>query len=104
VTPGQPLGYADLDTVQRTLRLVPPPAASGILELLYIQVPPNVTAVAPGADLPFADEFASAIKYVTLGVLLRKVGRLMDPERASYCDRRYELAQTVTSIILEGWS
>jgi hypothetical protein len=102
--PGLPLGYADLDQAMLTLRLVPTPAAAGTVELLYIRVPPLVLATAPGAALPVAEEFTSAVKYGTLGTLLRKVGRLLDPERADYCDRRYELSRTVASIILEGWS
>jgi len=102
--PGLPLGYADLDSATLTLRLIPTPAADGTLELLYISVPPLITAVAPGADLPLADEFASALKYAALGSLLRKVGRLLDPERANYCDRRYELSHTAAAIILGGWS
>ena len=102
--PGLPLGYADLDAATLTLRLVPTPAAAGIVELLYIRVPPLVFATAPGAPLPVADEFTSAIKYGALGTLLRKVGRLLDPERADYCDRRYELSRTAADIILSGWS
>jgi len=103
-TPGRPLAYADLDRTTLTLRLVPTPAEAGTLELLYIAVPPVVTAIAPGADLPLAEEFTSAIKYATLSWLLRKVGRLLDPERASYCDRRYEMAQAAATLILGGWS
>jgi hypothetical protein len=101
---GLPLGYADLDQSTLTLRLVPTPAAAGTIELLYIRVPPLVLATAPGAALPLAEEFTSAVKYSCLGTLLRKVGRLLDPERADYCDRRYELTETAAAIILEGWS
>jgi hypothetical protein len=103
VTPGLPLGYADLDRETLTLRLIPTPAAAGTLELLYIQVPPVVTGTAPDAALPLAEEFTSAVKYAALGGLLRKLGRLLDAERANYCERRYELAETAAAIILEGW-
>jgi hypothetical protein len=103
-TPGLPLGYADLDAATLTLRLVPTPALAGVVELLYVRIPPEVVATAPGAPLPLADEFLSGLKYGTLGDLLRKVGRLLDPERAEYCDRRYELTETAASIILGGWS
>ncbi len=33
-----------------------------------------------------------------------RAGRLIDPERADYCERRYELTHTAAAIILEGWS
>jgi hypothetical protein len=106
LAPGLPLGYADLDGPTRTLRLVPTPAAAGTLELLYIAVPPLVAPPLAGSatDLPVAPEFASAVKYAALGSLLRKVGRLLDPERATYCDRRYQLTTTVAEILLGGWS
>lgn len=100
--PGLPLGYADLDGPTLTLRLVPTPAADGILEVLYIAVPPLVAGT--GVPLLPAPEFASAAKYAALATLLRKVGRLIDPERAQYCERRYALTQTVAGILLEGWS
>jgi len=102
LSPGLPLGYADLDGPTLTLRLVPTPAAAGTVELLYIAVPALV--VGNGSSLPFATEFSSGVKYAALASLLRKVGRLIDPERAHYCDRRYELTTTVASILLEGWS
>jgi hypothetical protein len=103
-TPGHPIGYADLDTEMRTLRLVPTPAVDGTFIVVYVLVPPEVTGDAPGTVLPLAEEFVSAVKYGALGTLLRKVGRLLDVERADYCDRRYELTRVATSIILGGWS
>jgi hypothetical protein len=102
--PGLPLGYADLDRDTLTVRLVPTPLSAGTLELLYIAVPAVVTGTAPGAPLPVAAEFASAAKYAALGTLLRKLGRLLDDERARYCERRYALSQTAATILLGGWS
>lgn len=102
--PGLPLGYADLDATTLTLRLVPTPAESGIIELLYISVPPTALAVAPGTELPVPEEFISGVKYSALATLLRKVGRLLDQERADYCDRRAQLTETAAAIILGGWS
>jgi hypothetical protein len=103
-TPGRPVGYADLDSQMRTVRLVPTPAVNGTAVVVYVLVPPELTAVAPGVQLPLPEECTSAVKYSALGTLLRKVGRLLDVERADYCDRRYELTRVATSIILGGWS
>ena len=55
-----------------------------------------------GGVLPIPDEFASGIKYNTLSWLLSKVGRLMDPERAAYCDKRYQLTQVAAELICDG--
>lgn len=99
---GLPLGYADLDGPTLTLRLVPTPAVAGMVELLYIATPPLVTGVA--SALPLAPEFASALKYAALGTLLRKVGRLLDEERARYAERRYALTETAATILLGGFA
>jgi hypothetical protein len=100
---GTPLGYLDRSQTRLTIMLAPYPSQPGTLELLYIRVPPPATGALPGARLPIADEFLAGIKYATLASLLRKVGRLLDDERAAYCERRYELTQTATDIILGGW-
>lgn len=104
VAPGLPLGYADLDAEQRTLRLVPTPATAGAIELLYVALPLAATGALPATDLPVAEEFTDGIKYAALGWLLRKVGRLLDPERAAYCERRYALTRTAAAILLGGWA
>jgi hypothetical protein len=101
---GLPLGYADLDQATLTLRLIPTPAEAGTLELLYIAVPSTATAIVPGAQLPLPEEFTAGVKYAALATLLRKVGRLLDDERAAYCDRRYMLTGIAADLILSGWS
>jgi len=101
-TPATPLAYADLDGDTLTLRLVPRPDADGILEILYVARPTPIDG--NGTPVAVPDEFLSGIKYGSLGWLLRKVGRLHDPERAKYCEDRYDLTRTVAEIILGGWS
>jgi hypothetical protein len=121
---GLPLGYADLDNEMRTLRLVPTPTANGTIELLYVALPSDIGLLIPaevtrlgimrlGVNrlgyvagpkvLPVAEAFTSAIKYAALGTLLRKVGRLLDDERAQYCERRYQLSAVAADILLAGW-
>lgn len=100
--PGLPVGYADEAGATLTLQLVPTPAATGTVELLYV-ARPAVTS-GEGVVLPIPDEFVSGIKYYTLGWLLTQVGRAMDPERAAYCDRRYQITQIAADIIMGGWA
>lgn len=104
--PGLPLAYADLDGPTLTLRLVPTPDEGGVVELLYIARPADVVTPYNGAavDLPLAPEFDSAVKYGALGPLLRKVGRVLDEERAQYCERRAQLTSTAAEILLGGWA
>lgn len=97
---GTPIGYVDLDTHTRELRLVPTPAGAGVLENLYVPVLEAVTG--NGTELPLPEEFTSAVKYSALGSLLRDIGRLEDEERAVYCDERYEVAQLAAELLLQG--
>jgi hypothetical protein len=99
--PGTPIGFADLDAATLTLRLVPTPIDAGYVEILYATRPSPVTGA--GEVLPVPDEFASGIKYAAIGWLLRKPGRLHDPERAAYCEGRYTLTQIAADLILGGW-
>lgn len=100
--PGAPVAYADLDQTTLTFRLVPTPLAAGVVELLYVARPTVMTG--EGLTLPMPDEFASGEKYAALSLLLNKVGRLQDPERVAYCDRRYQLTQLAAEIMLGGYA
>src|SRR3990167_1332656 len=98
---GTPLGYDEFEADTLTLQLIPRPDANGTLELLYVARPTAVTGA--GATLAVPEEFLSGIKYGTVAMLLRKVGRLVDPERAAYAEARYDLTVELTKILLEGW-
>jgi hypothetical protein len=101
-TPSTPIGYDEFEADNLTLQLIPRPDTDGILELLYVARPPTLQGA--GDTMPVPDEFCSGIKYGTLGMLLRKVGRLVDPERAAYCEQRYDLTVLLTHILLGGWA
>lgn len=101
-TPGTPIGLVDLDLSTLTARLIPTPITNGTVELLYVARPATVAGA--GTTLGVPDDYLSGVKYQTLGQMLRKVGRLTDPERAAYCEGRYRLTVTVAEIILGGWS
>jgi hypothetical protein len=101
-TGGVPLGLDEFEADTLTAQLIPIPLVDGVLELLYVA---RTTAVnGAGITLPIPEEFVSAAKYGALAMLLRKVGRLVDPERATYCERRYDLTVLLTKILLGGWA
>ena len=101
-TPATPIVYLDGDQGTLTIRLAPIPDLNGVLELMYVALPTAAT----GANIPLSisDEFLDGIKYGLLGNLLGKVGRGSDPQRASYCEERFELGELLTELILGGQS
>jgi hypothetical protein len=101
-TGATPLGYNDFEGATLTMQLIPRPDANGTLELLYIARTAEVNGA--GATLAIPEEFLSGVKYYVLGGMLRSVGRLVDPERAAYCERRYDLSVLLTDILLGGFA
>lgn len=101
-TAATPIAYNEQEADTQTLQLVPTNDANGTVELLYIARPTALQGA--GATIPVDAIFCSGIKYSLLGMLLRRTGRLLDAERASYCERRYDLAVLVTEILLSGWA
>lgn len=101
-TTGTPLGYDEFEDATLTLQLIPHPATDGVLELTYVARAAAV--LGEGATLPLPEEFCSGVKYCALGMLLRTVGRLVDPTRATYCEQRYNLTVILTKILLGGWA
>lgn len=101
-TAGSPLAYDEQEADTLTVQLLPINATSGFVDLLYVQRPPALTGA--GATVPVPDLLLTGIKYGTLGMLLRNVGRLLDPARGLYAQQRYELDVLVAKILLSGWA
>lgn len=101
-TGGTPLVLHDLDRATLTLKLAPIPDANGTLELLYVSRPTAVNGAGEAIGLP--DELITGVKYDLLASLLRKAGRLLDPDRAAYCEGRRDLTVAITDLLLKGWA
>ncbi len=86
-----------------TVQMAPASSVAGRLELLYIPQGEEIT----GDDypLPVTNEYAGAVaKYGTLADLFGKDGRGKNPEKAAYCQMRYDLAEAMAAIVLKGWT
>lgn len=98
----RPLGFSDTENQTLQYQLMPPPAATGQIMILYV----SLTAVLTGAGEIFTvpDEFVPAIKYGIMADMLRKEGRAHDPDRADYCEMRYQEGVAAAAMILGGWT
>jgi len=90
LTPGQPQVYSILTLPEAHLRLSPPTNAPGKVHLLTID---SGTAldVTSGVKLNVLDDFAHIIKWGALADLLSRDGPAKDPERAAYCQQRWDI-------------
>lgn len=87
-TAERPQLYMDAELPHLEFQLAPPPAADGTLELLYAALSAVMTG--EGVSLVVPDEFAHVIKYGAMAIMLNKRGDAYDPERAAYCQSRYD--------------
>lgn len=86
--PAIPFAFSQSVTRPLEVQLFPPPVNDGVIEWLTAQSESTSTSL-----LGIPDEYAHAVKYAALSDLFTMDGESFDPERAQYCDRRYE--QTV---------
>jgi len=88
-----------------TIQLAPPPSDSGSLDFLTIQSGANLNPAA-GVLMGIPDDYCWAVKFGALADLLSKDGPARDPQRAQYCEGRYQegvrLASTGQSV-LQTW-
>jgi len=89
---------SDLPTL--LVEIAKAPSQLGTLAMQY--VPQPVTLTGAGIKLTIPDECESAVLYGTLGELLSSEGEAYDPERAAYCEQRYQLTVEMTNALIMG--
>lgn len=98
-----PKYYLSEDTPMLSVQIAPTPVIDGTLLLCY--VPQGEELTGDGYPLTVTDEYAHAVgKYGILADAFAKDGRGKSPERAAYCQQRYDLALTMAEITLRGWT
>lgn len=99
---GTPLMYMDEETPTLQVQIAPAPPIAGTLELIYI--PESIDIDGSGNPLTVPDIYAlPVIKYGLLAELFGKDGRGRNPEKAAYCEMRYQLGVELSQILLRGW-
>lgn len=89
LNPGQPYAYAMADAPPLVMQVLPPPLADGQLHLLYSETL-NLTPTGPSSLLGIPDEYALAVKWYALYLLLDSYSECSDPYRAKYAFERYQ--------------
>jgi hypothetical protein len=97
-----PDAHSVAGTPPLTLQFVPPPLASGIVELITVNSGAPLNP-AVGVLLGIPDNFAHVVKWGALADLLGRSGQASDIFRAGYCQARWQegiqIARLHTSII-----
>lgn len=88
-SPNLPFAYSTSVVPPITLQLIPPPTADGDLDLVAIAKGAVVNPAA-AASLGIPDDFAWVVKFGALADLLQGDGLALDPQRAQYCEARWQ--------------
>jgi hypothetical protein len=99
--PGPPLLYTDGEVPNLQLEIMPPTQASGVLQILYVNL--SATLSNSGVAFTVPDEWTPCIKWGVIADMLGKVGRGHDPQRASYAESRYQEGVEAAKLALQGW-
>jgi hypothetical protein len=97
-----PQQFADFegpDTL--TLWLLPPANTDGFVSLIYLSLAADLTGLGEIFTIP--DEFVPYVKWGVLADMLNKTGRAHDPQRAEYCEQRFQEGIDAAKLLLQGW-
>lgn len=96
----QPTAYNETLEPTLTIELGKNPPTGGTMTILYVQAPAALTG--SGASLTVPDSFTWAVMYGAIGDLLSSDGESLDPQRAQYCESRYDMGVELCRILLRG--
>jgi hypothetical protein len=97
----KPSVYVEKELPLVEIQVSPTSYNAGVLTVHYIAEPTLLTATGTTFSVP--DEFVAVIKWGTLADMLWKPSRAQDPERARYCEMRYQEGVEATRQLLTGW-
>lgn len=86
-----------------TLQVAPPITDAGSLDLLSVLLGSTLGSNVPGVLIGVPDDWTWVVKFGALSDLLSQQGVCFDPERAAYCEARWQqgitLAQAATVVL-----
>lgn len=100
---GVPVPLLWMDTDEPTLQIQLAPAATdaGLLRLIYVAI--GTTLTGAGVTLTLPDLLVPALKYGILADMFGKVGRVFDPARAAYGERRFAEGVEAVRVLRASW-
>jgi hypothetical protein len=98
-----PTEYSVMAAPPLTVQLSPAPLAAATLDMLTVSAGSDFTPTVSATVVGVPDDMAWIVKWGAMADLLLKDGPARDPERAKYCEERYQhgvaLARLATPIV-----
>lgn len=95
-----PVAYTQFPEESLRIQLIRESTSAGTVDLIYVRNPGTVERNC--LPMPIPDEWAVYVKYGVLADLFGKEGEGNDPERAAYCESRYEEGVALARLLLSG--
>lgn len=85
-----------------SVEIVPAPVAAGTLDVLYTKRPTQLPQVANATVLDIPNDFTPYIKWGAMADMFSKEGQANDPQKASYCEARYQEGIAIARAVLRS--
>lgn len=96
----EPEVYVRAGRPQLKMDIIPAPVAAGTIDVLYTKRPTQLPQVANATTFDLPNEFVLYIKYGAMADMFSKEGQANDPEKAAYCEARYNEGILVAKSVL----
>ena len=96
----EPEVYVRQGRPQLKIEILPAPSATGTVDILYTKRPAQLPQVADTTTLDIVNDFTPYIKWGALADLFSKEGQANDPQKAAYCEARYQEGIAIARAVL----
>ncbi len=98
----EPEAYVRAGRPQLKIEILPAPSAAGTIDILYTKRPAQLPQTPDGTALDIVNDFTPYIKYGAMADLFAKEGQANDPQKAEYCEARYQEGIAIARSVLRN--
>lgn len=98
----EPEVYIRRGRPQLKVEILPAPVAAGTLDVLYTKRPTQLPQTADATTLDIPNDFTPYIKWGALADIFSKEGQANDPQKAQYCEARYQEGIAIARAVLRN--
>lgn len=98
----EPEAYVRAGRPQLKIELLPAPSAAGTVDILYTKRPAQLPQTVDTTTLDLPNDFTPYVKYGVMADLFAKEGQANDPQKAEYCEARYQEGIAIARFVLRN--
>lgn len=98
----EPEVYVRQGRPQLKIEILPAPSATGTIDILYTKRPAQLPQTPDATTLDIVNDFTPYIKWGALADVFAKEGQANDPQKAEYCEVRYQEGIAIARAVLRN--